>query len=74
MLNTLEDTLLIFDVIHVLAVDNFRLLHRLNRVLVLRFALQPAYLHIAECTFAETLAKDHLLYFTLVKDACNFSY
>ena len=74
MLNSLQDTLLILYVIHVLTLDNFRLLHRLNRILVLRFVFQPANLYIAEGPFTKTLAKDHLLYFTLIEDSCGFSH
>ena len=48
MLQLLEDLLLVLDVVHVLAVNDFLLLHCLDRELVVRIVFQPCQLHISE--------------------------
>lgn len=45
-----EDVLLVLDVIHVLALDNLMLLHRLYCVLHVRLTAEPAYLDQAKRT------------------------
>lgn len=50
MLEAFKDFLLVFDVIDVLALNDVRLLHCLDGVLVLRLVLSPADTHVTERT------------------------
>jgi hypothetical protein len=48
MLDAFQDLLLVFNMIHMLALDNICLFHGLDGILVLRLTLNPAYSHVTE--------------------------
>lgn len=50
MLNNLEYVLFVFDMVDVLALDDFYLLHCLNCVLLALVVLDPAHSYISERT------------------------
>jgi hypothetical protein len=51
MLNPLQDLLLVFNVINVLALDDFGLLHALDGVLMVSLCFEPAHSYISKSTY-----------------------
>jgi len=69
MVNSLEDELLVLNVIHMLAVDDLSLLHRLDSVLLVGLSLQPADLHVSEGTFSKPVSETKVFCLLAIKDA-----
>ena len=53
MLNSLQDLLLVFNVINVLALDDLGLLHAFDGVLMVCLSFEPAHAHITESTYTK---------------------
>lgn len=54
MFNSLQDLLLVFNVINMLALDDFGLLHALDGIFMVSLCFEPAHAHIAESTYTKT--------------------
>ena len=54
MFNPLQDLLLVFNMIDVLAFDDLSLLHALDSIFMVRLGFEPAYSDIAECTYKKS--------------------
>ena len=75
MLQFGQDSLLILDMIDVLALDDLVLFHRLDRILSVWVGSQPADLDETECALAEVLTEDNVARLDTVEDAlsrCSF--
>lgn len=51
MLDSLQNLFLVLNVINVLALDDLRLLHALDGILIARLGLEPTYAYVSECTY-----------------------
>ena len=75
MLQLGQDSLLVLNMIDVLALDDLVLFHRLDRILSVWVGSQPADLDETECALAEVLTEDNVARLDTVEDAlsrCSF--